>query len=166
MLLTGHGIAQNHGRAIEIQRALGKTVVFQRFAGAGDRPFLGAVHGIHNPRRNRQVPLDGVPNELTHPTADLGIGLVGRARVGIVVERRVPSVRCDLADAVTAALDVFPERRCIRSIGQDGTYAHNRDRSIGGLFHVSTPVSSRQALAPVKVLYCYAATAVRFATRP
>ena len=40
MFFTRHGIAEDHGRAIEVQRPLGIAVVFQRFAGAGDRPFL------------------------------------------------------------------------------------------------------------------------------
>ena len=135
VLLAGHGVAENHRRAIEIQRPLGIAVVFQRFARAGDGPFLRHVHGVGHARRNRQVPLHRLPGVLAHPAADLRIRLVGRGGIGVVIELRVPTVRRDFADAVAAVLHVFPESRDIRGVGQDGSHPHNGDGSISSVFH-------------------------------
>ena len=46
VLFSRHGIAEDHRRAIGIQRPLGIAVVFQRFARAGNRPFLRFIHRI------------------------------------------------------------------------------------------------------------------------
>ena len=133
------GIAQDHGRAIGVQRPLGIAIVFQRFAGAGDGPFLRLIHGVDHARRDRQMPFDRVPRILAHPAADLGIGLVRRAVVRIVIERGIPALGLHLGDAVTAVLHVFPESRYIRGVGQNGSRSHNRYGSIRGVFHDDAP---------------------------
>ena len=68
--LAGHGIAEDHGGAIRVQRPLGIAVVFQRFAGAGDGPFLRPIHGIDHAGRDGQPPLHRVPHEVANPAAD------------------------------------------------------------------------------------------------
>ena len=110
VFLAGHGIAEDHRRALRVQRALGISVILQGFARAGDRPLLRFVHGIGDARRNRQMPLHRVPHVLAHPAADLGIGLVGRRWIGIVIERRIPAVGRDLGDAVRGRSSRFPRR--------------------------------------------------------
>src|SRR5437763_8734279 len=50
------------------ERTIGIAIVFQRFPGAGDRPFLRYVHSIGNSGRNRQAPLHRIPRILAYPT--------------------------------------------------------------------------------------------------
>ena len=135
VFFSGHGIAENDGRAVRIQRPFRITVVFQGLARASDRPFLGLVHGVDDPRRDRDVPLHWLPWELTYPAADLRVSLVRRAMVRIVIKRRVPTVSRNLADAVTAVLHILPERLCVRSIGQDRSNPNNGNRATSSVFH-------------------------------
>ena len=71
MFFPRHGIAQDHCGAIGVQRTLGEAIVLQRFAGAGDRPFLRLIHGSDDARRNSQTPLHRIPHVVAHPAADL-----------------------------------------------------------------------------------------------
>ena len=130
VLFPAQGIAQDHGGPVQVQRTLGVTVVFQRFAGAGDRPFLRPIHGVGHFGRDGQVPFHRVPRVVADPAADLGIGLVWRAVVGVEIQRRVPTVGIDFGDAVTAVLHVFPESRDVRCIGQDSSRPYNRYGSV------------------------------------
>ncbi len=71
MFLAGHGIAEDHSDAIGVQWALGIAVIFEGFAGGGNRPLLGLVHGIGDARRNGEVPFHGIPHLVADPATDL-----------------------------------------------------------------------------------------------
>ena len=128
-------LPKDHGGAIEVQRPRGVAVIIQRFARAGDGPFLRVVHGIDYAGWDGQAPLERIPFVLAHPAADFGVSLIRCAPIGIIVKRRIPTVGRNLADAVTALLHVFPKSRCVRSIGQNSSHSHNRYGSISGIFH-------------------------------
>ena len=117
VLVAGHGVAEDHRGALTVEGPLGMTVVGEGLAGAGDGPFLGAVHGVGDARRNRQAPGEGIPAPVLDPTTDLRVELVGCLGVGVVVEVRVPATLGDVADAVAAGLDVRPERRSVGRVG-------------------------------------------------
>src|SRR5581483_6429690 len=70
VFLTRHGIAQNDGSAIRIQRALRETLVFESFPRTGDGPLLSLSHGVYHTRRHSEAPLHGFPGILSHPSAD------------------------------------------------------------------------------------------------
>ena len=147
MLLPGHGIAQDHRRAIGVQRPRRVAVIFQRFARAGDRPLLRVIHAFGDARRNRQTPLHGIPLVLAHPAADLGIGLVRRAVIGVVVERRIPAIRVNLADAVAAVSLCSP--RMPATLGASGRIAPTPTIAIArcAVFSMMTLLSVWQASA-------------------
>ena len=109
VLLARHRVAEDHRGALEVERPAGPAVVHQRHARAGDRPLLGVVHRLADARRDRQLPGERVPVPLAHPAADLRVRLVGRLRVGVVVERGIPARRVDVADRVVAVAQVGPE---------------------------------------------------------
>ena len=67
------------------------------------------------------MPFHRVPWVVAHPPADLGIGFVGSAVVGVEIQRRVPAVGIDFGDAVTAILYAFPESWDAWRIGQNGS---------------------------------------------
>ena len=117
MFFAAHGVAEDDRRAVGIERPLRIAVIFQRFAGAGDGPFLRFIHGIGDAGRNGKSPLQGFPHILAHPATDFGVSLIRRAVIGIVIERRIPAVGRDFADAVSAVLYVVPECRHIWSVG-------------------------------------------------
>ena len=170
---TGHGVPEDHRRAIRVQRPLGITVVFERLTRASDGPFLRSIHNISHARRNRQVPLQWIPFVLAYPAADFGVGLIGRTRIGIVIKRGVPTVGADFADAVPAVLHVFPKCRYVFRIGQNGSRPHDGDRSIICIFHDDAPSRVGAATGHFVVAGCQshiyecyaAATTVCFAAR-
>ena len=135
MELTTHGIAQHHRRALAIEGPLVITVVEQHRMGAGNRPLLGVVHGKGNFRRNRQMPLVGVPLPIPHPGANFAIGLIGGSRIRVIVGRNIPALRWHLTDTVVAIFDVFPELVSIGSIGQDSAYAYDCDSAVRSVCH-------------------------------
>src|SRR5271166_377759 len=117
MLFPSHSIAQNNGRAIGVERSVGIAEIFQRFASTSDGPALRLIHCFYDARWDGQSPLHGVPLPLSHPAADLRICLVGRAVVGIEVERRIPPLRRNIGDAVAALLHVLPKSFYVSGIG-------------------------------------------------
>src|SRR5271167_3783128 len=139
MPLPGHGIAKDYRRAIGIQRPLRIAVILQRLTGASDAPFLRLIHALDDARRDGQTPLHRVPSKFADPTTNLGVSLVGRGRIRIVIEIRVPTFGPDVAYAVAAILNVLPEGRDVWSIGQDGPNPDNCDCSMGSVFHDGTP---------------------------
>ena len=135
VVLAGHRVTEDDGRVFEIERALRVTVVEERRAAARYRPLLSVVHGIADARRDRQSPLQRTPLPLPHPPADLRIRLVGRLRIGIVVECRIPAVRRHISDAVATVFHVLPERCRTRRVGQNGAHRDNRNGPMCCLFH-------------------------------
>src|SRR5579859_5491292 len=121
MFLAGHGITEDHGDAIWVQRALGISVVFEGFSSSGDCPLLRLIHSIGDARGNREMPFHGIPDLIAHPAANLRVRLVGGGVVRVVVESWVPTIGRDLSDAVAAGLYVVPESVDVRRIGQDGS---------------------------------------------
>ena len=95
----------------------------ERHPRAGDRPLLAVVHRVADLRRDRQLPAERIPLPVAHPAADLRVGLVGRLRIGVVVQRRVPAVGVDVADRVAAG-----RRRCARTPRRPGRRAGSRRR--------------------------------------
>src|SRR5579862_1149294 len=140
MPLTTHGVAKDHRRAVGIQCALWIAEIFQCLARAGDGPLLRYIHRVGDARRDRQVPLDGIPCVLAHPTADLGVGLVRSLRVLIVIESRIPAIRSNFRDAVATTLYVVPETRDIRRVGQNRSNTDDRYRAMGIVFHDDIPL--------------------------
>jgi len=55
VLFAGHGVAQDHGGTISVQRPLGIAVILQRFARAGNGPFLRPIHGFGHAWWNCQI---------------------------------------------------------------------------------------------------------------
>src|SRR6476646_3906862 len=125
MFLTTHSVPEDDRGAVGIHGTIGIAVIFQRLPGAGDGPLLRTVHRIGHARRNWQAPLHRVPREFAHPSTNLGVSLIGSVRIWIVVECRFPAIRCDLRDAVTSALDIFPEGWNVGRVGQDGSYSND-----------------------------------------
>ncbi len=132
-----HGVAEHHGGAVGVERTVRVAVVDERLARGGDRPLLGAVHLVGDARRDRQLPGDRIPGPVAHPTADLGVGLVGRLGIGIEVGRGLPTLGGRLADRVAAAPQVLPEGGHVGRIRQDRAQADDRDRCVLGLGHGS-----------------------------
>ena len=130
VVLPGHGIAQDDGRVLRIHGAIRIAIVEQGRAGSGDGPFLRAVHGIQHLGRHRHAPLEGVELVFAHPTADLGVGLVGRLGIGMVVVLWIPAIRRDLCDAVSPLLYVLPECGRVGRIWENCTHADDGYRSV------------------------------------
>src|SRR5579862_5561688 len=55
--------------------------------------------------------------------------------IRIEIECRIPTVRRNLADTVAAGFHILPEGCYVRSVGENGSRAHNRDGAIGRVFH-------------------------------
>ena len=91
MFFPAHGISEDHRGAIGVQWPPWIPVVFQCFTGAGNCPLLHFIHRLGDTRRDRQAPFHRLPRKLAHPAADLGVGLIGRAMIGVIVECRVPT---------------------------------------------------------------------------
>jgi len=132
VLVPPHRRAEDDGGSVPVEGPLGPAVVQQRHSGAGHRPLLGLVHRVGDLRRDRELPPHGVPLEVADPAADLRVGLVRDRRVRVVVERGVPAIRGDVADAVATADDVVPERGEIRGIRQHPGHAHDGEGAVRG----------------------------------
>ncbi|OQC41260.1 MAG: hypothetical protein BWX64_01026 [Acidobacteria bacterium ADurb.Bin051] len=130
--VAGHRVAEDHRGPHRIERALGVAVVAERLARRRDRVALGVVHLGRDPRRERQLPAEGIPAELPHPAADLRVGLVRNPRVGVVVEVGIPALPRRLGDAVAAVEDVLPEGGDVGRVGEDRSQAHDGDGATGG----------------------------------
>jgi hypothetical protein len=124
VLLAGHRVADDHGGAVAVDLL---AVVGEHLTRAGDRPLLGLVHRVGDRRWDRQPPRERLPRVVADPPADLRVGLVRRLRVRVVVQRRIPALRVDLADRVATAGDVLPERRRVRCVRQDRAHPDDRD---------------------------------------
>src|SRR6266581_5153388 len=86
------------------------------------------------------MPLHRIPIPFAHPAPNLRVRLIRSTGIGVVIEGRIPTLRRNVGDAVTALLYVFPESRNVGGIGQNGSRSYNRDRTIGCLFHDDAPV--------------------------
>jgi hypothetical protein len=123
VLVAAHGVADDDGRALAIERPLGVTEVEERLPGRGDRPLLGAIHRVADLRRDGHLPVEWLPREVADPAADLRVGLVRRLRVRVVVSRGVPPLLRRLGDAVPSGGEVVPQRGNVGSAGQNGADA-------------------------------------------
>ena len=141
--LSGHRVAEHDGGALVLHRPCRPAVVEQGGPRAGDSPLLVVVHRLADTWRDRQLPGQRIPRPVAYPTADLGIGLVRRLRVGVVVESGVPALGRHLGDRVAAAAHVGPEARGVRRIGEDGAHADDGDGADRLDVHDSTPVLGR-----------------------
>ena len=135
VLLAGHRVAQHDGGPLGVQRPLGPAVVGERHARAGDAPLLRVVHRVGDRRGDRQMPSERVPLPVAHPAADLRVRALGRVRVRVVVEVRVPARRVDVGDRVAAPGDVVPEGAGVGGVGEDGAHADDGDGVLGGCAH-------------------------------
>ncbi len=138
--VSAHRVAQDHGGALRVERAVGVPVVGQGLTGRDDRPLLGAVHRVAHLRWDRQPPLERLPVPLANPATDLRVRLVGRQSVVVEVVVGVPAV-VDLADAVALVGDVVPERGNVGRVGEDGAHADDGDGAVDGLSHGGAPLS-------------------------
>ncbi len=158
VVVAAHGVAQDHGRTLRVQRPVRVAVVVQRFPGRRDGPLLGGVHHVADLRRYGQAPAQGVPRRPAHPAPDLGVRLVRRRRVRIVVELRVPPLRRDLGHAVATVLHVLPERRGVGTIRHDRADAHDG--------HCLLLLRSRHSVPPGSLPGAPVATSADYASRP
>ncbi len=145
VLVPGHRVAEDHRRAVTIERALGIPVIQERLSSRHDRPLLGAVHRLGHLGRYWKLPLERLPVELPDPPSDFRIRLVRSFRVGIVIKRWIPSVDRRLADAVTPRGDVLPERLGVWRVREYGAYANDRYGSVCLVSHVRAPSLLRRA---------------------
>ena len=127
--VPGHGVADDDGGAIGVQRPIRISEVEERLTRRHDRPLLRAVHGVGDFRWYREPPFERRPVEVLHPSADGRVGLVGGLRVGVEVQRRIPSTRVDFGDRVAARSHVLPEGRYIRGVRQDRAQSDHCDCS-------------------------------------
>ena len=128
VVLAGHRIAEDDGRALVVDRF---AVVLEQRVGTGEGPLLPVVHRIADAWRDRELPGERIPLPLADPSADLRVRLVGRLVIGIEVERRVPAVGGDIANRVATGRDVGPEARSVGRVGQDRRYGDDGN----GLHH-------------------------------
>ncbi len=155
--IAGHGVTEHDRGPLGVQCPIGVAVIDQRLAGRGDGPFLGEVHRIADPRRNRKSPFERRPFPIADPSADPRVRLVLGLAVLVVVEVEIPTLRIDLADAVAAIDQVLPVGRR-RPGRRAGLHRHRRWRLLAQL---AQPFSSSccQLVPPHGVVQvCQAAT--------
>ena len=129
--LAAHGVAEDDSGSLGVECAGWPAVVDERGVGASNRPLLGVVHGVADLGRDGEVPLEGCPVPVAHPTADLRVGPLGRLVVRVVVEVGIPSVPLCFADRVPALFEVVPERSDIGGVRQDGAHADDCNGQCG-----------------------------------
>src|SRR6185312_13868471 len=116
VLLAADRVADDNRATLSIHGLLGPSEVQQRLPRERHRPLLAVIELLAHAWRDRQLPREGIPLELTHPAADRRVRLAWRLGVGVVVQRRVPTLGRDVGDAVLAALDVGPEGSSVRRL--------------------------------------------------
>ncbi len=105
--LAAHGVAQDDGGGLGVERPIRMASVAQRLAGAQQGPLLPVVHGGCDPGRDAQ--LGRIEGDPADPTADLRVGLARRLGIGIPVVRRAPSIGRHFGDRVLPFQNVLPE---------------------------------------------------------
>ncbi len=141
LLLAGYRVADDDSGAVEIEFARRPPGVHQRHPRTRHGPLVRVVHRLGHLRRNRQLPGQRAPVPIPYPTADRGVGLLGGLRVRVVVQRRVPPRRVNLADRVHTAGDVAPERLGVRGVREDRADANDGDGVLERVNHlVQLPV--------------------------
>ncbi len=145
LLLAAHRVTEDDRGALEVKRPCGPAEVDHGGAGTVQGPLLHVIHLIGYPGRQGQMPGGGIPFPLTHPPADLAVRLVGRLRIRVVVQLGIPPGGIDLADAVSAGLDVIPEADGVGSVRKDGADSDDGDGDARRLGHAGclTPAASR-----------------------
>ncbi len=133
--ISCHCVTEHHSGALGVQFPIGVAEVHQRLPGRSDRPFLGEVHRIADPRRNREAPFKRRPFPIAYPSTDLRVRLVLGLAVLVEVEVGIPPIRIDLSDAVAAIDQVLPVGGDVRGVGQDCTDADDGDCSPSLLNH-------------------------------
>jgi hypothetical protein len=129
VMLARHRVAEDDGRPLQVDGALGPAVVEQRHPRAREAPLLRVVHRLGDLGRNRQLPGQRIPLPVPHPAADLRVGVLRDLGIRIEVEVGIPAIAVDLADAVPALGDIAPEGLRVGRIREDRSHAHDRDGS-------------------------------------